>query len=136
MMKISTHPSMMPPTRSPKSGVVLAAVVVEGATVSIVSVAFTRAAPVTEALVGTEHVGAKEEDEPPEIAQLNRTVPVNPPAGRIVNMSVTDSPAAATDTELVTADNAKLGDADGCCRISGRASVCCTPLETAVIATV
>lgn len=105
---MSRHPSASPPIRSAKSGPFFGASAMEEPRVLTVSVAFTTALPVMEAVAGTEQVGIATEDEPPETEQLNCTVPVNPPAGRMVSMSVTDCPAAATDTVVLAVDNPKV----------------------------
>jgi hypothetical protein len=86
--------------------------VIAGATVFTVSVVVTTVELVTEAMAGTAQVSVFIEEVPPVTVQLSCTDPVNPPAGRIVSKSVTDSPADAIDTLLVAAERSKFDDAD------------------------
>ena len=110
----SRQPSASPPIRSPNNRPWCAECAVVALVVLTVRVALTAEEPVTEAVAGTTHVGAALEDAPPVTAQLNFTVPVNPPAGLIVSVSATDWPAIAMESAPSAADSPKVGDADSC----------------------
>jgi hypothetical protein len=103
-----------------------------------VSVAFTAEVPMIEAVAGTVHVGAALaalKGALWETAQLSWTVPVNPPAGLIVNVSVAGWPAAAIDSVLLVGDSQKVGAVGGCWTVSGTVSVCWMTPATAVTET-